>query len=148
MVYIFTYKKSEVDFNTAMSAATMSNCGIERTIDYDSADISISRTLYKFNKLYISGIINGVKYEEADVDELVHKGIINATYYIVDFKYLTAEEYINHAYSDDFEVLISHNGDITINDDFTVYGKIPKRVDIPTTFENIKNPNLNKNMLY
>ena len=43
--------------------------------------------------------------------------------------------YINHSYSEDAQISVSHNNDTIINEDYSVYGKVPKKVFIPTVFE-------------
>lgn len=135
MVFISCLKKTLTDYESAMINVHLNN-SVSREIDFKSNEINISRSCYSGNKLTITGYIDGVQYEDADVDELYAKDIINVTYYLVDYKLLSAEEYINHEYDDDYELFVTKLKDVTINDDFTVYGKVPKKVLIPSVFDN------------
>ena len=134
MVSISCLKKTLTNYESAMENISANN-SVYRVIDYKSNEINISRSCYTGNKLIITGSIDGIKYEEADVDELYAKGLINITYYLVDYRKLSAEEYINHEYDNDYELFITHPKDVTINDNFSVYGKVPKKVIIPSIFE-------------
>ena len=135
MICISCSKKTEVDYETAMKNKFSTSNGIYRIIDYKSNDINIMRSSYCSSKLTITATIDGVKYVDADADELVGEGIINITYYITDFKLLTADEYINHEYDDDCQIYITKLKDVVINDDYSVYGKVPRKVMLPSVFE-------------
>ena len=148
MVLIFYVKKMPVSFDSAMAILASASQSIQREIDYSSASISITKIRTGNSKQFISAIIDGVKYEDVDVDDLVAKGIINADYFIVDFKYLTADEYINKKYDETAQIFVSHNGDVTINDDYTVYGKVPKKVQLESVFEKNNNTISYTNMVY
>lgn len=139
MVMIFYVKKIPISYEGAMVIMASSSLSVQREIDYSSADISIIKSCTGNSKYIISAIIDGIKYEDVDVDELVAKGIIKADYYVVDFRYLTADEYINKKYDETAKIFVSHSGDVTINDDYSVYGKVPKKVQLESVFE--KNDN-------
>lgn len=115
------------DKKMALIMAELGSSHIERKIDYNSANIIISRTLFKDGKMYISGIIDEKKYEECDVDELAINNIINVDYYLVDSKYLSAYEYLNHIYDKEAIIDVSKS-DGTIFNGETVYCYMPKKV--------------------
>jgi hypothetical protein len=53
---------------------------------------------------------------------------------MIDYKYLNADEYIKNKY-DGYDVIISHYGDLVINDDYTVSGNIPTKIMLPPLFD-------------
>ena len=135
MVFIFCSKEIKIDYETAKKIIASCSYSIKRKIDTKSINYTLLRSHNTGNKEYISAIINGVRYENIDIDELIDKGVVNATYYMIDYKYLSADEYIHHKYGDDYEIIVSHNSDDIINDDYTVYGKVPLRIDLPSIFD-------------
>lgn len=143
IVYICAIKSTPISFEEAKDCLnSKSNYGIRRKIDYGSASsstISIHQSCITFNKQYISAFIDGEFYEDVDVDDLVERGIIKVDYYLVESKYLTALEYINHDYDEEAEIFITHDKDVVINEDYTVYTKIAPKIYIPTIFEKENN---------
>ena len=86
--------------------------------------------------MYISGFVNGVEYEDYDIDLLVEDGIININYNLVDMKKLSAEEYLNHKYSEDATISIIKLPDVEFNEeDGNVYGFVPKKIYLPLSNE-------------
>lgn len=140
-VTITSNKEIQIDTNTALNLISTSHYHIKRRENINKDDSNITFTSNYNGKRVISGTINGIEYINANVDELVSKGIINARYWIVDFRLLDAKDYINHNYDDD-DLSISKNKDIVINDDFTVSGPIPEIIYLPTINERQNNLNL------
>ena len=94
-----------------------SNNHIYRDIDRKSNEVSIFRSNFNSKKQIISAIIDGVRYDDVDVDELVKKGIIKVDYYLVESKYLTYEEYMNNDYKEGSTITITKSETTTLNED-------------------------------
>ena len=86
-------------------------------IDRKNNEISIFRSNFNSKKQIISAIIDGVRYDDVDVDELVKKGIIKVDYYLVESKYLTYEEYMNNDYKEGSTITITKSETTTLNED-------------------------------
>ena len=135
IVVIHSIFKTPIDTETALNLLdTEEKVNLERIIDTSSARMNINRTTYSHYKMYISGTINGVEYNDYDIDDLVKDGIIKVKYSLVDFRSLSAQEYLNHEYNENAELSILYRSDTIFNED-TVYGYIPKIVYLKLTSE-------------
>ena len=103
----------------------------------NSAEIFIMRQTTSIKGLFITGTINGEKYIDVNVDDLVREGIIKANYYLVNSRTLTFNEYINHEYDDNAEIYKLCASDTVINGT-DVYAFIPKKVYLPIVDSNEK----------
>ena len=148
LVFFFCSKKTCIDYKEIDNYMNCSGNAINREIDFNSNSIIIQRERYDSNKIYITCIIDGVKYDDIDIDELYEKGIIDIKYYLTEYKYLNAYEYINHLYDDDCEISISHHKDTIINDDYSVYARVPEKIYLPSFFEKENSFSYVKKMVY
>ena len=103
---------------------------LKRKIDYYSHNISIQYSKIESTKHTITATIDGVKYEEADVDDLAKKGIIDVTYYIIDRKILTSSEYENYN-GIDSNIYFIQNQRLIINEDSIEYLE-PNKIYLPS----------------
>ena len=66
-------------------------------------------------------------------------------YYLARVKYLSEEEYRNYSYNEYTTISITHNPNITINNDYTVSGLMPKIIYLtPTSERGLANMTLKK----
>ena len=136
-VQITAIKKEEVSYEDALLLTQSGDYNIERVIDYESADIKISSTKEEHSKMYITGTINGIEYEEVDIDTLVEEGIIKLTYYLVNARPISVADYMSHNYDDNTIIQINHSDDTQINGD-VVTCFVPKKIFIPPVGEQEK----------
>ena len=127
--------KKPIDKEDALKLIDNGYTSIGRNIDYMSANISIIARTDTMGKTYISCLIDGNRYDKVDVDELVKKSIIDAQYYLVDFKNLSALEYVNGNYDDNAQLYFSCAGDTELVDNNRVYAYVPKKVKLPKVFK-------------
>ena len=92
--FAYATKYDEISFEEAMELV---NAGmtVRRDIDFKTNNIILNRRTDMGIKTTISGSIDGEAVENADVDELAKKGIIQVTYYKVYYKELNGYEYMN-----------------------------------------------------
>lgn len=150
LVFILAIKSTPISFEKAKEYLTSEEqFNIRRDIDYKLSgnSISVYKTYTTGNKQYISAFIGSSIYEDVDVDELVEKGLIKVNYYLIDSKYLTAEEYINHEFDEESKLYITSVKDLVINDDYTVLAKIPPKIYIPSIFEKENNTTTKKHVI-
>ena len=76
--------------------------------------------------------INAFKKEEI-IDK---KGPITISHFVTSKRDITSDDYINHRYGDDETIITVSKGNCTIDDDYIVHIKTPKRVYLTPTFEN------------
>ena len=133
--------REPIDSSVAFILSNYGVFSITREIDYSSADIVIYQSTNSYKGLFITASINGVKYNDVNVDNLVKEGIINANYYLVTVKELSYEEYISKDYHYDSEVIISKaNSTLVVSDD-TVSGYFPTKRYIPTINDRVESIN-------
>ena len=144
VVSAYTISYTDISNEEAFRIIGDDNYHLHRNIDFKTHDIIIYQSKHEKNKYTISGIIDGVKYEEADVDDLVKEGIIDVDYRIVHRKDLTSIDYKTHNYNDS-EICYIRDRYTTLNEDSVdtlVHGKI----SLPTinTRYNIENQYIKK----
>ncbi len=130
VVTITAFKYTPISYDDATTMILKPNQSIKRDIVNTNNAIFFGTTT-TYNKLYLTCIINGVKYEHADADELVAKGLLEINYSLVDIIKLSAEDYINHNYPEDYEVSVLHSETTIINDDFSVTARVPRKISLP-----------------
>lgn len=129
-VQILAIDKKEISYFEALPLIQAGESSIERVIDYESADIKITSTTQEYSKMYITGTINGIEYENYDVDTLVTDGIIKVTYYLVNTGSLSVSDYLSHNYPEGITVQVNHSDDTQINGgEVTCF--VPKKIYIP-----------------
>ena len=134
---IYEIVKTPLEVDEAFELIDTGNYNIRRDIDMNSAEIFIMRQTTSIKGLFITGTINGEKYIDVNVDDLVREGIIKANYYLVNSRTLTFNEYINHEYDDNAEIYKLCASDTVINGT-DVYAFIPKKVYLPIVDSNEK----------
>ena len=107
---------------------------IERDLDYDSRNVVLTNTTLKDNKMYISGIINGQRIEDYDVDNMKYDNFINVNYYVVTANKLSIEEYLSCKDDDSRSLKIFKSNSIQMDGD-TIYYYTPKEVVLPLVNE-------------
>lgn len=127
LIKLYAIKKIPLDKESAISLSNNNDYPLDRIINYKSAEIIITKTTNQNNKMYISGSINGISYIDYDIDDLVMKGIIDVDYYLVNFKYLTIEEYRNHDFEEGSLVNAIIPPNITSIDEEKVCGLFPRK---------------------
>ena len=129
MVEFLTIHKIPLTKEEAFNFVLTHNFVVERKINTTSHNIIL---LHRTNNTYseiVTIIVDGIKYENVDIDKLVEDGIIDVDYYLINSKSLTYHEYINHLYLDDELYTIKAHD--TIIEDETVTGFVPKKVYLP-----------------
>ena len=133
----YTISYIEITTEAAFKIIEDNSYTLRRDLNFHSHNIVINHSVHGGNEYIITGTIDGVKYEEANVDDLAKEGIIDVNYYIIDRKDLTSEDYKNHNYKEDEIYFI---GDIytKLNED-SINVLVPKKVFLPpinTRYEN------------
>ena len=129
VITAYTISYIEISHEEAFKIIEDDTYYLRRDIDYHSHNISLHYSKYESKKVTISGIIDGIAYEDANLDDLVKDGIIEVTYYIIDRKNLTGTDYENHNYCDD-ELYITPTKYVTINEN-SIDNLVPKKIYLP-----------------
>ncbi len=128
-VTITASKITPISYEEAISMVLPMNYTIKR--DIKTKGITMLNTLYTFNKEYCTCVIDGVTYENVDIDELVAKGIIEVDYYLTEYVYLSIEDYLNHNYPEDMEAKLNMSPILIYDEEKgTVSGKMPMIVNL------------------
>ncbi len=131
LLYVSAIYKEKISNEKALNMIDEGYISISRDIDLINSNIILISRTDSAGKTYISYLKDGIKYDKVDVDELVRQGIINVTYYKVDYKLLTSSQYANKDYREGSDLHFSHSSDTLLYDDY-VYGFVPKKVYLPT----------------
>lgn len=139
VISAYTISYTDISNEEAFRIIGDDNYHLHRNIDFKTHDIILYHSKHEKNKYTISGIIDGVKYEEADVDDLVKAGIIDVDYRIINRKDLTGADYKNHNYNDS-EICYIRDRYTILNED-SVDTIVPIKISLPTikTRYNIEN---------
>ena len=122
--YTITY--IEISTEEALQIIEDNSYNLRRDLNFHSHDITIQYSRHGQNKYTISGIIDGEKYEDVNVDDLVKEGLVEVTYYIIDRKDLTIHDYETHNYKDD-EIYFIREMYTNLNDENVEY-LVPKKI--------------------
>ena len=139
LITAYTISYIEITNEVAFKMMEDNNYVLRRDINFYSHNITLKYSKHGGNEYIISGTIDGVIYEEANVDDLAKEGIIDVTYYIIDRKDLTSSDYENHNYKDD-EINFIRDIHTKLNED-SVAIFIPQKVYLPpvnTRYDNNK----------
>ena len=98
--------------------------------DYDNPDIELMYLEDAMNK----GIIS--MYAPKKEEIIDKKGPITISHFVTSKRDITSDDYINHRYGDDETIITVSKGNCTIDDDYIVHIKTPKKVYLTPTFEN------------
>ena len=101
---------------------------LRRDINYRTHNVTISYCKHESSKTTISGIIDGIKYEKINLDDLVKMGIIDVTYYIIDKYNLNCKDY--EKYHDKCKIYLTPIKRIIVNED-SIEVLIPKKIYLP-----------------
>lgn len=142
LVQFYSVVRKSIDEDEALKLIEEGTYYIERNIINDG-NVFIYKTVQNGGKVYITGYIYGIKYEDADIDELAFKNTINIDYVLVDVKKLTKEEYFNHDYPEDAVIRDFYNETVTIKDD-VVEAYMPKKVFIEPVISSLNEKGLIK----
>ena len=134
IIQVYATQKTPIDQDTAIEFANNREAVLERVLKQNENSSYILRSQYSGYKMFVSAVINGIRIDDVDVDELVEDGLIDADYYIVKQKKLTSEEYHNNDYWDDAEFLTTMNSGTQLQDD-CVIGFVPKKIILPPVGE-------------
>ena len=127
LVQYYSVVRKPVDVDSAFNMINEGGYSLERNVTYNTDKVSIHKTTQKEGKLYITGDINGFRYEDADADDLFRKNIIDVDYVLIDAKKLTSSEYFNHEYPEEAIIRDFHKDTVTIKGDI-VEAYLPKIV--------------------
>ena len=130
IISAYTISYIEISKEAALKIIEDDTYYLRRDIDYRSHNISINHSKHEVKKTTISGLIDGVRYDDANVDDLVKDGLIDVTYYIIDKKELTGSDYENHNYQDD-EIYFVNTKYTTINET-NIDVLVPQKIYLPT----------------
>jgi hypothetical protein len=126
LFYSYAVKYEPLSYDEAMDELLNGAHTLRRDIDFKANDIILYRSRVGANKTIITAKIDGVNYEEADVDDLVKQGIIKVDYYKIYFQVLNAQEYINKECIEGAEIHeLYYSKDLTLHEDY-IEGFIPK----------------------
>ena len=122
--------KRPVSYEEAMKLLTEGE-SINREIDNSHKPVTIIKRVDSSNKTTISCIVDRQRYEDADLDELANRGIIDVNYYhIYSIKDCTYEEYQNNDFNDTTKVYLSYTKDTVLQED-GVYCFQPTKIYLP-----------------
>ena len=151
LIFANAIYKEKIDTNKALEMVSKGYINLYREIDYSNNNISLISITDSFSKTYITAIIDGIRYNNVDVDELVINNIISVNYYYLENKLLNSSDYTNKNYRDGSSIHYSHSNDTVLNEN-SVYGFVPLKVYLPTidnvkvnNDNNVKVKKLNKN---
>ena len=99
-----------------------------RNINYRTHNINISYSRHEAAKTTISGTIDGIKYEQINLDDLVKMGLIDVNYYTIDRLDLNSDTY--KKYCDKYKVYFTPKKHTIINKD-SVDVIIPQKTYLP-----------------
>ena len=126
LFYACAIKHEPVTYEEAMDELANGTHNLRRDIDFKANDIILYRSIVGSNETIITAKIDGVMYEEANVDDLVKQGIIKVDYYKIYIQVLNAQEYINKECIEGAEIHeIYYSKDLTLHEDY-IEGYIPK----------------------
>ena len=133
--YAYAIRYDPITKEEAFDAINNNLYNVSRKIDYSNNDIAIIRSSERSYETIISAIIDGVRYENVSVDDLVKQGIINANYFKVYFKKLSAKEYLNKECEDGAKIYTVYStSDFTLYDDcIEGYFPVKKYIEPITT---------------
>ena len=134
LIQVYSIVKTPVEKEQAIGMALSGSYSIERDIDYDSRNVVLTNTTLKDNKMYISGIINGQRIEDYDVDSMKYDNFINVNYYVVAANKLSTEEYLSCKDDDSRSLKIFKSNSIQMDGD-TIYYYTPKEEVLPLVNE-------------
>ena len=117
IIYITAVYKEPIDYNEAFKLADKHSLNLCREIDFTHNDISLIRTTSGFMGHRITAMIDGVYYEEKDVDELAKKGIIKINYYYTERKELTYDDLLNGNYREGSELVVTKGASTVLNEE-------------------------------
>ena len=103
---------------------------LRRDINYRTRDITISYSKHEASKTTISGVIDNIKYEKVNLDDLVKMGVIDVDYYIIDRLDLNGSDY--EKYYSNHKIYLTPIKRTIINKD-SIDVLIPKKVFLPPT---------------
>ena len=142
LVQFYSIVRKSIDEDEALKLIEEGTYYIERNIINDG-NVFIYKTVQNGGKVYITGYIYGVKYEDADIDELALKNTLNVDYILVDVKKLTKEEYFNHDYPEDAVIRDFYKETVTIKEN-VVEAFMPKKVFIEPVISSLNEKGLIK----
>ena len=144
IVKAYTISYIEISEETAFKIIKDGTYHLKRNIDYHTHHIIIRHSKHEIDRLTISGTIDDIQYEEANVDDLAEKGLIDVNYSIIDRKELTTDDYENHNYNDE-EIYFIRDWYAIMNENSVDY-LIPAKIILPTieTRYNIENHYIKK----
>ena len=151
LIFANAIYKKKIDTNKALEMVSKGYINLYREIDYSNNNIALISRTDSFGKIYITAIIDGIRYNNVDVDELVIDNIISVNYYYLENKLLNSSDYTNKNYRDGSSIHYSHANDTVLHEN-SVYGFVPLKVYLPTidnvkvnNDNNVKVKKLNKN---
>ena len=144
ILQIYAVHKTPITQEEAFQLLDSDDCIIDRDIRKRDHDISILRSKYSASKLVVSVIIEGVRYDDVDIDDLVREGLLEVDYSKVQQKTLSYEDFVNHNYWEDATILFGKASDTTFHDGM-VEAFIPMKIILPPVGETNNN---NQNMVY
>ena len=130
--YFIAYSIKYVDLTKeeAQDLIKEEKYAIIRNIDFSKNNIIINRRTDKSYHTIITGIIDGIKYIDADIDELANNGIISIEYKLARIKLLTASEYLNKECEEGSTIYeIYSKKDMSLFDNY-IEGYFPKKIFI------------------
>ena len=134
IVKVLATRERELSRDEALEYIKNEQIIIERKIDYSSASIKIDKESFRNNSVYFTGTIDGIYYEDANIDELYSSGYLNIIYTIKENKILTYEEYISDEIKQYEIKYLANNNTIVGNNQVTAL--IGKKIYIPPIDEN------------
>ena len=123
--YAYATKLEPITYEEAIEGINNGTFSVNRIIDFKANDIIIYHRRDEATATIISAKIDGVRYDEASLDDLVKQGIIKVDYYKIYFQTLTADDYINHRCMEGAEIYtIYYKKELTLHEDY-IEGYIP-----------------------
>ena len=125
LFFAYAIKYEPITYEEAMDELVNGTHNIRRDIDFTANDIIIYRSIVGSNETIITAQIDGIKYEEANVDDLVSKGVININYYRIYYQVLSAQDYLDRNVIEGAEInTLYYKDQLTLYDDY-IEGYIP-----------------------
>ena len=135
IIQISALYREEIDLKEAYKLIDKHSIHLHREIDFSHNNISIVRATSGFNGYRISANIDGVYYDDVEVDELAKKGIIKVDYYYTESKVLTFDDLVNENYLKGSEIMVSKESSTILGEE-CVYAFMKEKVILPSVNDN------------
>ena len=131
VVHIYYVKKIPTEYETIKDIELPENFSIEREIVSHHENVLPIGQPNGQGRRFIECFIDGVRYNNANIDELFGRHLLDINYYLVERIPVSAEEYISGEIPEGYELDIKKTESAVINEDYTVTARMPNKIRLP-----------------